>query len=390
MKDKFVPEIRFIGFDETWQKRRLGEVSPLRGGYAFKSSAFRQKGIPIIRISNILSTENVGGEYVYYDEQPNDGKYTLPNASVLLAMSGATTGKVSILKIGENKKMYQNQRVGYFTNLGIIDYNFVSVITRSQLFNNQLKSVLVAGAQPNISSTQIDNFEFYFPMDKEEQQKIGDFFKQLDERIELCEKELTNIKQTKQGFLQKMFPKEGSSVPELRFPGYIGDWKQYKLGELCNIVTGKLDANAMKENGKYDFYTSGVQKYKIDIPAFEGPAITIAGNGATVGYMHYADGKFNAYQRTYVLSKFKANREFLFSSIGNNLPKKIQQEARTGSIPYIVMDMISELPLLLPQLEEQEKIGTFFRQLDELVTLHEQELKNLKQTKQAFLQKMFI
>ncbi|WP_273398102.1 restriction endonuclease subunit S [Actinobacillus porcinus] len=72
-------------------------------------------------------------------------------------------------------------------------------------------------------------------------------------------------------------------------------WEQRKLGEFCQITTGKLDANAMVENGKYDFFTSGIKKYKIDHYAFTGPAITIAGNGATVGYMHYADGHFNAY-----------------------------------------------------------------------------------------------
>lgn len=92
--------------------------------------------------------------------------------------------------------------------------------------------------------------------------------------------------------------------PSYRFAGYTEAWEQRKLGEYCDITTGKLDANAMVTDGEYDFYTSGIQKYKIDVAAFEGPAITIAGNGATVGYMHYADGKFNAYQRTYVLSNF--------------------------------------------------------------------------------------
>ena len=148
-------------------------------------------------------------------------------------------------------------------------------------------------------------------------------------------------------------------------------WEQRKLGEFADIVTGKLDANAMKEDGEYDFYTSGIQKYKIDIPAFEGPAITIAGNGATVGYMHLADGKFNAYQRTYVLSAFQANREYLFYEIGNKLPKKIAQEARTGNIPYIVMDMLTDLQISIPSEQEQSKLGKFITNIDNLITLHQ-------------------
>ena len=145
----------------------------------------------------------------------------------------------------------------------------------------------------------------------------------------------------------------------------------------------------MKEDGKYDFYTSGIQKYKIDIFAFEGPAITIAGNGATVGYMHLVDGKFNAYQRTYVITGFQADRQFLFFEIGNKLPKKISQEARTGNIPYIVMDMLTELQILIPKKSEQEKIGQYVQHLDNPITLHQRKYDKLVNVKKAMLEKMF-
>ena len=179
-------------------------------------------------------------------------------------------------------------------------------------------------------------------------------------------------------------------VPELRFKGFTDEWEERKLGDITKISTGKLDANAMVENGKYDFYTSGIKKYRIDVAAFEGPSITIAGNGATVGYMHLADNKFNAYQRTYVLQEFLVDRSFIFSEIGNKLPKKIKQEARTGNIPYIVMDMLTELKVSIPQNDtEQKKIGDFFKQLDDTITLHQRKLAKLKELKQGYLQKMF-
>lgn len=178
--------------------------------------------------------------------------------------------------------------------------------------------------------------------------------------------------------------------PQLRFEGFTDDWEERKLGDITKISTGKLDANAMVENGKYDFYTSGIKKYRIDVAAFEGPSITIAGNGATVGYMHLADNKFNAYQRTYVLQEFLVDRSFIFSEIGNKLPKKIKQEARTGNIPYIVMDMLTELKLSIPQNNsEQQKIGSFFKQLDKTIALHQRKLDLLKEQKKGFLQKMF-
>ena len=182
---------------------------------------------------------------------------------------------------------------------------------------------------------------------------------------------------------------EKSKKPAIRFAGFTDAWEQRKVGDFVDITTGKLDANAMKEDGKYDFYTSGIQKYKIDIFAFEGPAITIAGNGATVGYMHLVDGKFNAYQRTYVITGFQADRQFLFFEIGNKLPKKISQEARTGNIPYIVMDMLTELQILIPKKSEQEKIGQYVQHLDNLITLHQRKYDKLVNVKKAMLEKMF-
>ena len=192
-----VPELRFKGFTDDWEQRKLGDVSPLRGGYAFQSEKFRSQGVPIIRISNILSDGNIGGNYAFYDEQETDDKYSLPDGAALLAMSGATTGKVAILSNPDNTKFYQNQRVGYFSDLKIVNYDFVSTIVKSNLFISQLSSVLVAGAQPNVSSKEIDSFGFYFPKTLKEQTKIGTFFKHLDNTIALHQRKLDLLKETK-------------------------------------------------------------------------------------------------------------------------------------------------------------------------------------------------
>lgn len=183
--------------------------------------------------------------------------------------------------------------------------------------------------------------------------------------------------------------RSNSKVPKIRFKGFEGAWEEKMLGTVANVTTGKLDANAMTSDGIYDFYTSGIKKYKIDVAAFTGPAITVAGNGATVGYMHLADGEFNAYQRTYVLSNFSADRSFVFFSTGIRLPKKISEEARTGNIPYIVMDMLTELGISIPSVTEQTQIGGYFRELDRLIGLQQRKHDKLVTLKKAKLQKMF-
>ena len=201
-KDELVPEFRFDGFDSNWFVSRLGEVTSLRGGYAFKSQNYIENGIPILRISNINSNGTTNEDYVYYTEILNDDNISLYNGAIVLAMSGATTGKVSILKT--QGKVYQNQRVGYFTKSDRIDYLYLSVILRSHLFTSQLDKILIAGAQPNISSKDVEDFSFKLPS-LEEQVKIGQFFKNLDTQIENEEKLLDSYKMMKKSLLQKMF-----------------------------------------------------------------------------------------------------------------------------------------------------------------------------------------
>ena len=147
----------------------------------------------------------VGGEFDYYAELKDDHEFTLPNGAAVLAMSGATTGKVAILLKKSNQKYYQNQRVGYFTSTRNVEYSFITTIVRSDLFIEQLKSVLVAGAQPNVSPKDIDSFEFSFPKSKNEQHKIGQIFQSLDRLITLHQRELDRLQKIKKSCLEKMF-----------------------------------------------------------------------------------------------------------------------------------------------------------------------------------------
>ena len=192
-------------FSFSWEQRKLGEVAPLRGGFAFQSQEYCTEGIPIVKISNILSDGMVGGDFDYYAELKSDYDLTLPDGAAVLAMSGATTGKVAILVKKKEQKYYQNQRVGFFSPTQDAEYSFVTTIVRSDLFIEQLKSVLVAGAQPNVSPKDIDSFEFSFPKTKNEQQKIGQFFQSLDRLITLHQRELDRLQKIKKSCLEKMF-----------------------------------------------------------------------------------------------------------------------------------------------------------------------------------------
>jgi type I restriction enzyme S subunit len=190
--------------------------------------------------------------------------------------------------------------------------------------------------------------------------------------------------------MQKLFPKKGEKVPELRFPGFSGDWEEKKLGEESKIVTGKLDANAMKHNGKFRFYTCAKDYYKIDEYAFDCEALLISGNGANVGYIHHYKGKFNAYQRTYVISKLKHDYYFTKYFLEKNLKYRIRKERKEGNTPYIVLSTLFQMIVLYPTNQEQNLISNFLVNLDTKIENLDCKIAEMKEWKKGLMQRMFV
>ena len=131
------------------------------------------------------------------------------------------------------------------------------------------------------------------------------------------------------------------------------------------------------------------ESYKIDTYAFDTEALLISGNGANVGYIHYYNGKFNAYQRTYVLDNFKTNILYTYYLLENILHKRIASEVKDGNTPYIVKSTLSDLEITTPELAEQKKIAEFLSALDKKITITKTQITATKSFKQGLLQQMF-
>ncbi|WP_080360253.1 restriction endonuclease subunit S [Helicobacter pylori] len=173
---------RLRGFNQAWQRVRLGDICYLKNGFSFKSDLFKNMGIPIIRISNISSVDNCinTNDLVFYDPILIDNDYILKQGDLILAMSGATTGKSCLYNL--NKIAYLNQRVGVFRAKTSFCYDFLVQFVFSELFTSRLKLILTAGAQPNISSFDIEDFEILLPPLKE-QIAIANILSGLDNEI---------------------------------------------------------------------------------------------------------------------------------------------------------------------------------------------------------------
>lgn len=378
------PSYRFEGYTESWVEKKLGEVGEIQTGNTPPTNEednYEKNGFPWVTPTDINSL--VLHTTSKQLSEVGKSKARIAKSGSILVTCIASIGKNTLVRTDSAF----NQQINSLTPSE--KYSSYFLLTQSEMWSRYMLSVAGAGTMQIINKSDFSNIKTIVPS-LPEQTAIGSFFQDIDQFISLQQRKLEVLKEQKKTYLKLLFPAKGQTKPALRFAGFEDEWKEVKLGEYCDIATGKLDANAMVTDGEYDFYTSGIQKYKIDVAAFEGPAITIAGNGATVGYMHYADGKFNAYQRTYVLSNFLVDRSFIYSEIGRKLPSKIKQEARTGNIPYIVMDMLTKLDICLPSLPEQEAIGSFFQDLDKSIAKQEEKVNQLKESKQTLLRKMFI
>ena len=412
MNNRKTPRIRFRGFTDDWEQRKLGEISPLRGGFAFKSEEYADEGIPIIRISNILSDGTVGSEFAYCKEQTDDVAFTLKNGAALLAMSGATTGKVSVLHARNTDKYYQNQRVGYFTQIRDYDYGFVSTIVRSQMFLDQLSAVLVAGAQPNVSSKDIDGFEFMIPMSKVEQEKLGEIFFSLDHLITLHQRKLEKLKIVKKAMLENCFPKNGEKVPRFRFSGFTGDWEQRKLGEISPLRGGfAFKSEEYADEGIPIIRISNILsdgtvgsefaycKEQTDDVAFtlKNGAALLAMSGATTGKVSVLHARnTDKYYQNQRVGYFTQIRDYDYGFVSTIVRSQMFLDQLSavlvaGAQPNVSSKDIDGFEFMIPMSKvEQEKLGEIFFSLDHLITLHQRKLEKLKIIKKSFLEKMFV
>ncbi len=392
-----LPKIKFKNFDEKWNRKKLHSIAPLRGGFAFKSEKFQNTGIPVVRISNIKFDGTVGGEFECYSKIIPDEKFVLRGRSILLAMSGATTGKIAMLD--SEGEYYQNQRVGYFQNTGEVDYDFLSSVLQTKAFTNQLNGVLVAGAQPNISSKEIDSFEFCIPDSIDEQSAIGSLFRTLDDLLSSYKDNLTNYQALKATMLSKMFPKAGQTVPEIRLDGFEDRWEEKEFIQIVNRVTESSDSDALPKV-EFEDIISGQGKLNKDISSkFDNRK----GILFKPGYTLY--GKLRPYLNNWLLPKFEGvalgdfwvfdpngnNSDFIYYLVQSSRYQKVANDTSGTKMPRSDWKSVSTTVFAIPQtIAEQQAIGAYFSNLDNLINSHQEKISQLEILKKKLLQDMFI
>ena len=212
----------------------------------------------------------------------------------------------------------------------------------------------------------------------EEQKKIAKLLNLIDERIATQNKIIDKLQSLIKGIAQHCIR------------DFTNGCEYVRLGDICKITTGKLDANAQVENGQYPFFTCAERPFNIDNYAFDTEALLISGNGANLGYINYYKGKFNAYQRTYVLDYFSVNIQYVKWALKVLLPQRIAIEKSSSNTPYIVLSTLADLKIPIPNNSKQNHIAdlmmSFERKLSTQLALSD--LYNKQ--KQYLLRQMFI
>ena len=389
-KDKCnVPHLRFPKFSGEWE---ICKVSELLDFYSTNSLSWEQLEYGEKAMMNLhYGLIHVGLPTMVdlrRDKLPNAKEGNMPKNFELckegdVAFADASEDTNEVAKVIELFNLDNKDIVcGLHTIHGRDNKNktvvgFKGYAFSSSAFHNQIRRIAQGTKIYSISTKNFSECYVGIPS-KAEQTKIATLLRLIDERIATQNKIIDKLQSLIKGIAQHCI-KESTSGNT-----YV------KLGDICQITTGKLDANEQVDNGIYPFFTCAEQPFKIDSFAFDTEALLISGNGANLGYINYYNGKFNAYQRTYVLDIFSENIQYIKWALKVLLPKRIAIEKSSSNTPYIVLSTLSDLRLPIPNKSNQCHIAKLMQSLERKLSSQIALNGSYNKLKQYLLRQMFI
>ena len=405
---KVVPNVRFKGFTDDWKQRKLGEITDVRDG-THDSPKYVQEGHPFI------TSKNVSNGFINYDDVQyvTDADYEEINKrskvdvhDILMGMIG-TIGNLALIR---KEPDFAIKNVALIKYTGDVDYQYLYQALQAGCVTNQLSTGMDGGTQKFVSLKKIRELDIPFP-DGWEQRKIGAYFSTIDHLITLHQQKITLLIKLKKAMLEKMFPKKGSVIPEIRFNGFANAWKQRKLGDISSLITkgttpkdksGTGEVNFIKVENINDFSRDIVGMSKISLEEHQGDLkrsqlqegdilFSIAGTLGRVTSVNKAILPANTNQALSIIRLKEGNLEYVKTCLkGNVVADFIRRNPTIGAQPNLSLEQVSNLEIEMPSEAEQEKIGLYFSNLDNLIILHQRKLDMLKKLKSACLSEMFI
>lgn len=398
-----VPKRRFEGFTGDWRTQKMDEIAEFYSGGtpSVRNSSYYGGDIPFIRSAeiNACTTEL----FITKKGLSNSSAKMVDVGDILYALYGATSGEVGVSKIYGAI----NQAILAIKPIRNINNYFLS-----QWLYKQKKVIVdsyLQGGQGNLSGSIVKNLSLALPTNNKEQQKIGKFFKQLDEKITLQQRRLEKAKALKTAYLAEMFPAEGERVPKRRFAGFTDEWDEHKLKDMADIVRGAsprpiqnpkwFDKNSnigwlrisdvTEQNGRIKNLEQRLSKLGQERTRVLQEPHLLLSIAATVGKPVVNYVKTGVHDGFLIFQNPKFDREFMYQWLEMFRPMW-NQYGQPGSQVNLNSDIVKSQIIMIPNIEEQQKIGSFFKKLDDTIAKHQRKLDKLQVMKQAYLHEMFV
>ena len=377
------PAIRFKGFTDAWEQRKLGEIATFINGRAYSQPELLSSGkYKVLRVGNFYTNDSW-----YYSDLELGEKYYADYGDLLYTWS-ATFGP----------HIWLGDRVIYHYHIWKI--NLSDQLEKQfavQLLEQDRTNILSSkngSTMVHITKEGMEQKDVIIPPSTKEQQEIGAFFLQLDNLITLHQRKYDKLQVLKKAMLEKMFPKNGSSVPEIRFKGFTDAWEQRKVQDVADRLDNlriPVAAN-LRVHGTTPYYgANGIQDY-VEGFTHDGEFVLVAEDGAN-DLKNYpvkcVNGRIWVNNHAHILQGKAgiADNSFLAFAISQS---DIESLLVGGGRAKLNAETLMSIEFRLPCLQEQYRIGEYLTQLDHLITLHQRELEKLQNIKKSMLEKMFV
>ena len=400
------PRIRFKGFTDDWEQRKLGEIAEIIGGGTPNTNnpTYWDGDIDWYAPAEIGEQIFANGSVRKITKEGLDhcSAKVLPAYKTVLFTSRAGIGNMAILQ----HSAATNQ--GFQSLVCHNDIEPYFVFTMGNNIKVKAERVAAGSTFAEISGKKLSNLEFMFP-NTAEQKVIGAYFKNFDLLITLHQRKLDKLKIIKKFMLENMFPKNEEKRPRIRFSGFTDDWEQRKLGEIAEIIgggtpntnnptywDGDIDWYAPAEIGEQIFANGSVRKITKEgldhcsakvLPAYKTVLFTSRAGIGNMAILQHSAATNQGFQSLVCHNDIEPY--FVFT-MGNNIKVKAERVAAGSTFAEISGKKLSNLEFMFPNTAEQKVIGAYFKNFDLLITLHQRKLDKLKKIKKSMLDKMFV